>query len=273
MYKVLALDLDGTVLTDDHDIQPEVKQAIMQARHKCHVVIVTGRHHTAARPYYEELKLTTPIICCNGTYVYDYHQDRVLKHNAIDKQHALAFIALAKEFQVKMVMYVTDAMTYSNCNPIHYMEALEKWAKTAPEHHQPKIYKIDSFEEEVEKNEHVWKFVIEGQPSSVERLIEHPWVKSVFNGERSWSNRIDFFAKGNSKGSRLADYVSQLGYHPNHVIAVGDNHNDISMLRYAGLGVAMHNADESVRAHARFICATDNNHDGLARLIRDKIQG
>ncbi|MBF4364986.1 HAD hydrolase family protein, partial [Vibrio anguillarum] len=69
------------------------------------------------------------------------------------------------------------------------------------------------------------------------------WVQETFNGERSWSNRVDFAAKGNSKGQRLAEYVQSLGYHANHVLAVGDNHNDISMLDYAGLGVAMLNAD------------------------------
>ncbi|EPW4423549.1 HAD-IIB family hydrolase [Vibrio vulnificus] len=132
MYKVLALDLDGTVLTDDHSIHPEVKSAIMEAKHKCHVVIVTGRHHTAARPYYDELGLTTPIICCNGTYVYDYHNDQVLKHNSIDKEDALTFIALAKEFQVRMVMYVTDAMTYSNYNPITICKRWKSGPKRPP---------------------------------------------------------------------------------------------------------------------------------------------
>jgi len=273
MYKVLALDLDGTVLTDEHTIHPEVKLAIQEARDKCHVIIVTGRHHTAARPYYDELGLTTPIICCNGTYVYDYEKEQVLAQNSIDKEDALTFIDLAKEFQVKMVMYVTDAMTYSNYNPITYMAALENWAKEAPLKHQPKIYKIDSFSDEVKNTEYVWKFVVEGLPSSVERLQEHPWVKDRFNGERSWSNRIDFAAKGNSKGLRLAEYVSELGYHPNHIIAVGDNHNDISMLSYAGLGVAMLNSDELVKSHSKAVCMTDNNHDGLARLIRQKIQG
>ena len=117
------------------------------------------------------------------------------------------------------------------------------------------------------------KFVVEGCPSSVERLLEHPWVERQFNGERSWSNRIDFAAKGNSKGLRLAEYVSELGYHANHVIAVGDNHNDISMLQYANLGVAMRNADDTVKSHAKLVCSTDNNQDGLARLIREKIKG
>lgn len=118
MYKVLALDLDGTVLTDDHRIHPEVKKAIQEAQQKCHVVIVTGRHHTAARPYYDELGLTTPIICCNGTYVYDYHNDRVLKHNSIAKEDALTFIALAKEFQVKERVSGQDGDVRNRCHDV-----------------------------------------------------------------------------------------------------------------------------------------------------------
>lgn len=273
MYKVLALDLDGTVLTDEHTIHPEVKSAIHLARTQCHVVIVTGRHHTAAKPFYDELELTTPIICCNGTYVYDYQRDEVVEHNAIDKDNALKFIELATEFQMKMVMYVTHEMTYSRANPIAYMQALESWAMQFPKQHQPQIRKIDSFSQLAQQTDYVWKFVVEGAPSSVQRLSEHSWIKSNFNGERSWSNRIDFAAQGNSKGKRLADYVRGLGYEAHHVIAAGDNHNDISMLEYAGLGIAMQNADELVKQSAKITCKTNNNEDGLARLIREKIKG
>ncbi|GAM58596.1 hydrolase [Vibrio ishigakensis] len=273
MYKVLALDLDGTVLNDEHGIHPEVKQAITEAQKQWHVLIVTGRHHTAARPYYYELGLDTPIICCNGTYIYDYATESVLKHQAIEKESALKFIELTQEFGVKMVMYVTDAMTYSNYNPITYMEVLEEWALTAPEQHRPKIFKIDSFAEMVKNSEHVWKFVVEGEPESVDKLVKHPWVQEAFNGERSWSNRVDFAAKGNSKGLRLAEYISELGLDAEQVIAVGDNHNDISMLKFAGLGVAMKNADDLVKSHAQAVCKTDNNKDGLAHLIRENFKG
>ncbi|MGV2987830.1 Cof-type HAD-IIB family hydrolase [Vibrio sp. E150_011] len=271
--KVLALDLDGTVLTDDHTIHPAVKLAIHEAQKVCHVVIVTGRHHTAAKPYYDELGLTTPIICCNGTYVYDYHTDQVLEHHAISKDDALQFIELATEFQMALVMYVTNEMTYSKKSPIHYMQALEAWAKQYPKDKQPQIRQIDSFNALVEKTDYVWKFVVEGEPSSVQRLSDHPWIQQRFNGERSWSNRIDFAAKGNNKGACLADYVEQLGYDASQVMAVGDNHNDISMLKYAGLGVAMENADDTVKSNAQVTCLTDNNNDGLARLIREKIKG
>ena len=273
MYKVLALDLDGTVLTDDHTIHPQVKKAIQEVNPHCRVIIVTGRHLTAARPYYYELELDTPIICCNGTYVYDYPSETVLKQNSIEKRNALRFIEKAQEFELKMVMYITDAMTYSNYNPFTYMLALEKWAETVSEQHKPNIYQVDSFTQTAEQAECVWKFVVEGSPCSVKSLIQDPWIKANFNGERSWLNRIDFSAKGNSKGLRLAEYVMSLGYHACDVIAVGDNHNDISMLNYAGLGVAMLNADNIVKSHAQTVCTTDNNHDGIAHLIREKIKG
>lgn len=273
MYKVLALDLDGTVLNDQQTIHPAVKQAIRDAQEVCHVVIVTGRHHTAAKPYYDELGLTTPIICCNGTYVYDYAHQQVLKHNAIAQDDALDFIDLAQQYQMKLVMYVTNAMTYSKCNPIAYMQALEHWAQQFPPEQQPRIERIASFAELARQTDYIWKFVVEGQPHSVERFANQEWIQKTFNGERSWSNRIDFSAQGNSKGKRLAEYVRELGYDANHVLAVGDNENDLSMICFAGLGVAMANASDLVKQGANLVCSTNNNQDGLARLIREKIQG
>ncbi|MBF9000923.1 Cof-type HAD-IIB family hydrolase [Vibrio nitrifigilis] len=273
MYKVLALDLDGTVLNDQQTIHPEVKQAIREAQECCHVIIVTGRHHTAAKPYYQELGLTTPIICCNGTYVYDYEANKVLKEHSIRREDALDFIDLAQQYQMKLVMYETEAMTYSKCNPIAYMKALEKWAEQFPTQQRPKIKRIASFIELARTTQYIWKFVIEGQPHSIERFANQEWIKQTFSGERSWSNRIDFSAQGNSKGLRLAEYVTELGYDATHVIAVGDNENDMSMIRYAGLGIAMDNAANNVKQSANLICATDNNQDGLAHLIREKIQG
>lgn len=268
MYKVLALDLDGTVLNDKHGIHPEVKAAICEAKQRSHVVLVTGRHHTAAKPYYQELELNTPVICCNGTYVYDYHQSKILTEDAISRANARRFLALANEYQMKVVLYVTNAMTYSRCHPIQYMQALEKWALSFEPHLRPDIRKVDSFEQEIEQAEHIWKFVIEGDPKSIAQIEALDFVKQNFSGERSWSNRVDFARIGNAKGDRLAQYLKQQGYSPDQVMAVGDNHNDISMIKLAGLGVAMKNADETVKQAANLVCESDNNEGGLANLIR-----
>ncbi|MCS3432497.1 Cof-type HAD-IIB family hydrolase [Klebsiella sp. BIGb0407] len=273
MYKVLALDLDGTVLTDEQIINPQVKQAIQEAAKHWHVIIVTGRHHTAAYPYYAELGLDTPIICCNGTYIYDYENDSIITHTAISKDNALLFIALAQQKNLDLVMYITDAMVYSEYQPVAYMKKMEEWAGRSNLSKPPKIYRIKSFSDTVKNTEFIWKFVVEGEITQLDSLLNDSWVQTTFNAEQSWSNRIDFSAKGNTKGSRLREYISGIGYLPEQVIAAGDNYNDISMLEYAGLGIAMHHADETVKSYANVICTTDNNQNGIAHLIYEKIKG
>ncbi|MGB5444391.1 MAG: Cof-type HAD-IIB family hydrolase [Psychromonas sp.] len=273
MYKVLALDLDGTVLNSEHGIHPEVKAAIREATEVCHVVLVTGRHHTAAKPYHEELGLDSPIICCNGTYVFDFHENKVLTENSIAKENAKKFLELANEHKMKVVLYVTHSMTYSRSQPIDYMTAMEQWAEGFSAEQRPDIRRIDSFEQEIDNAEHIWKFVIEGEPESIAKIEQIDFVKQNFSGERSWSNRVDFANRGNSKGGRLAEYLQQNGYLPEEMMAVGDNHNDISMLQLAGLSVAMKNADEKVKTAADIVCSSDNNQGDLANLIREKIKG
>ncbi|CAH6845070.1 Pyridoxal phosphate phosphatase YbhA [Vibrio chagasii] len=264
-HKLLALDLDGTVLTSQHTISQELIDAIKSIAKDTHVVIVTGRHHVAAKPYYEQLGLSTPIICCNGTYIFDYQTNTVLEENAIDKQMAAEFITLSQTHDLKMVMYVRDAMLYSKSRPIEYMEALLEWSETFPPAKRPDIQKVDNFHHEATASEYVWKFVVEGE---VDQFAKLPFVQDHFNGERSWIDRVDFAAKGNSKGNALTRYIEPLGIRLEECVAVGDNHNDISMLQAAGLGVAMDNADDTVKNTADLV--TDKNNDdktGLAELL------
>lgn len=249
-YKLLALDLDGTVLNSQHTISQELVETIKQIAQHTHVVIVTGRHHVAAKPYYDQLGLSTPIICCNGTYIFDYQNDTVIQENAIDKAIAAEFITLSQAHNLKMVMYVRDAMLYSRARPIEYMEALLTWSQTFPESQRPNIQKVDDFQQEAQSSDYVWKFVVEGE---VNTFAETPFVKENFNGERSWIDRVDFAATGNSKGNALTRYIEPLGISLDECIAVGDNHNDISMLKAVGLGVAMQNADDTVKSSADLI--------------------
>ncbi|MGP1954130.1 MAG: HAD-IIB family hydrolase, partial [Arsenophonus sp. NC-QC1-MAG3] len=77
-YRVIALDLDGTLLNPQKQILPQSLIAINQARRKgIKVIIATGRHHVSIHPFYQALNLDTPAICCNGTYLYDYRAKKV----------------------------------------------------------------------------------------------------------------------------------------------------------------------------------------------------
>lgn len=261
MYKVLALDLDGTALNKNHAISAALRDKIHQLKDTVDVIIVTGRHHTAAYPYYLELGLNTPIVCCNGTYLYDYQQQRVLSADAIDQAQAKQFIESAQQNDLKMVMYVTDVMLFSATKPVNFLTRMSDWARTLPMDIRPKIQAVDDFMDEVSTAKHIWKFVVEGDDTDAFRAL--PFIQTHFNGERSWVNRIDFSRRGNNKGRRLKEYVETLGVSAEQVVAIGDNHNDLSMFEYAGLSVAMSNADPIVQQAADKI-TNASNQDPLA---------
>lgn len=79
-------------------------------------MLVTGRHHTAAYPYYHELNLTTPMICCNGTYVYQPQTDQVLSANPLSLSQAKTVVQLAEKYGLHLLVYSRDAMNYAVLN-------------------------------------------------------------------------------------------------------------------------------------------------------------
>ncbi|MEL0637001.1 Cof-type HAD-IIB family hydrolase [Marinomonas sp. TI.3.20] len=259
MYQLLALDLDGTSLKSDFTISPVLVDTVRVLSRSIPVLIVTGRHHTTAGPYYQELGLTTPAICCNGTYVYDYQNRTVLQHNAIEKSNAMQFLQLAEARNLRVVVYLKDAMLYSSQRPVMHVARLAKWAEGFSGEVKPIIRQVDDFLPEVEGAECIWKFVVEGD--DVDEFAMMPFIREHFTGEKSWSNRIDFASIGNTKGSALAQLIQQKGIAPEQVVAVGDHHNDISMLKMVGMGVAMENADDSLKNYAKRITRTNNDND------------
>ncbi|MEZ2697153.1 HAD-IIB family hydrolase, partial [Hafnia alvei] len=112
-YRMIALDLDGTLLTSRKQILPESLAALELARKAgLEVMIVTGRHHIAIHPFYQALNLNTPAICCNGTYLYDYQARSVLASNPLTAAQAHQVLKRLNDADIHGLMYVDDAMLY-----------------------------------------------------------------------------------------------------------------------------------------------------------------
>lgn len=259
MYQILALDLDGTVLKSDRTISEALIHTVQKLAQQIPVVIATGRHHTTARPYYHQLGLTGPIICCNGAYVYDYQQEKVIQHNAIPRPIAKEFLQLAQSHGMSAVLYATHAMMHSVSHPISYIEDLAEWAEQFPANLKPQIYKVTDLHQQLDSNEFIWKFVLEGE--GVKSFATQMFVEEHFSAEQSWRDRFDFAYKGNSKGAALSAYLATLGINPNNMVAIGDHHNDISMLKLAGLGIAMGNADSAIKVIADQVVTGNNDEE------------
>lgn len=264
--RVIALDLDGTLLTPQKTLLPSSLEALSRARDAGYqLIIVTGRHHVAIHPFYQALALDTPAICCNGTYLYNYHAKSVIEADPMPVDQALQLIDMLDEQQIHGLMYVYEAMLYER--PTGHVIRTANWAQTLPPEQRPVFTQVPSLAQAAREVNAVWKFALTDE--NITRLQQFSRQVDLELGlecEWSWHDQVDIARRGNSKGKRLKQWIESQGGSMENVIAFGDNYNDISMLEAAGTGVAMGNADEAVKAHANVVIG-DNTTDSIARFI------
>jgi len=269
-YRIIALDLDGTLLDRQKRILPESLAALADARAQgIKVVVVTGRHHVAIHPFYQALQLDTPAICCNGTYLYDYQARKVMASDPLDSVKAKKVIDLLDYHGIHGLLYVDDAMLYQQ--PSGHVTRSIAWGQSLPEHQRPNIVQVNSLREAADEAQSIWKFATSHQ--DLDAL--HTFAAQVENDlglacEWSWHDQVDVAKGGNSKGRRLQEWVESQGMSMQDVVAFGDNYNDLSMLENVGLGVAMGNAADAIKERAALVIG-DNETPGIADVIRSKI--
>ncbi|WP_342321493.1 pyridoxal phosphatase [Kosakonia sp. BYX6] len=264
--RVIALDLDGTLLTPKKTLLPSSLEALARAKAAGHqLIIVTGRHHVAIHPFYQALALDTPAICCNGTYLYDYHAKKVLSADSLPVSQAERLIDLLDEHQVHGLMYVDNAMLYEK--PTGHVERTNNWAQSLPPEQRPVFQQVDSLRAAAKEVDAIWKFALTDEDTQkLNTFAKHVEQTLGLECEWSWHDQVDIAQAGNSKGKRLSEWVASQGMSMRDVVAFGDNYNDISMLEAAGVGVAMGNADDAVKAHANVVIG-DNTADSIAEFI------
>ncbi|HBC7977199.1 bifunctional pyridoxal phosphate/fructose-1,6-bisphosphate phosphatase [Escherichia coli] len=264
--RVIALDLDGTLLTPKKTLLPSSIEALARAREAGYqLIIVTGRHHVAIHPFYQALALDTPAICCNGTYLYDYHAKTVLEADPMPVNKALQLIEMLNEHHIHGLMYVDDAMVYEH--PTGHVIRTSNWAQTLPPEQRPTFTQVASLAETAQQVNAVWKFALTHDDlPQLQHFGKHVEHELGLECEWSWHDQVDIARGGNSKGKRLTKWVEAQGWSMENVVAFSDNFNDISMLEAAGTGVAMGNADDAVKARANIVIG-DNTTDSIAQFI------
>jgi Cof subfamily protein (haloacid dehalogenase superfamily) len=266
-YRAVALDLDGTLLDSRRNIRHDSLAALREVRDKgIMVILVTGRHHVASFAYHDQMGLETPIICCNGAYVFDYANSRELAANPLRKEQALALVDISRRHGVHDFVYTEDAMTFEEEND--HVRGFRAWGNGLPEKVRPTLHHVENFESVIKNAKLIWKLVVSHPDGAVlnDCIVEMKQVVDA-NYECSWQNRMDVVQTGNSKGDRLAEWVSAQGFSLSEVIAFGDGENDISMLTQVGLGIAMGNGSDDVKACADWITG-GNDGNGIATALR-----
>jgi Cof subfamily protein (haloacid dehalogenase superfamily) len=258
-YRLVALDLDGTLLDSHFEIRPESVVAIAELRRRgIGVMIVTGRHHVAVAPYHRALDLDLPAICCNGTYLFDFQTGEARMGKSLSHTQALFVLKKVRERGVHALMYLENAITYERSEP--HLAHLLAWSATLAPSDRPAFVQVENFESAVIGARVIWKFALshpfyEPLGALVADLEREMGLACEWSGE----NRVDIAQGGNSKGNLLSKWLEMQGIVPPEVVAFGDGLNDISMLKLVGLGVAMGNSTHAVQIAANRVAGSHNS--------------
>lgn len=262
--RLVAVDLDDTLLTDDLIITPRTKKAIQAAREQGVVVtIATGRVFESALPYAKELGLDVPLITFQGAMVVA-PDGQVISHRPMERQVSLEILDFLLSFGYHVTLYMKDML---------YLEETSAETERYRVRIRIKFHVVPSLREMLAGcSDGVTKFVLMAEPDKVGEVLTA--FRERFGGRaqavRSKPTFLEISRPDTGKGVALAEMAKNMGIDRNQVMAIGDSPNDMDMIVYAGWGVSMANGVEEVREKARWITAS-NNDEGVAIAIEQLI--
>lgn len=264
---VIALDMDGTLLSSDHQVTEKTAGAIQQARKKgIEVILVTGRHHMMAYPVHHQLALDTPLICANGAYVFDTKSQQITSGASLSDRQWQQLIPLIESLQLDAICHFSDGIGHQPEN--EHVGRVKKLVHALPSNQRPHFIEHESIAALCHTHTPLWKIELShATTSAIDEFIAALPSELAITYDRTAPNGLEIVNTGNSKGNRLAEWVTHRGLTLEQVIAFGDNHNDISMFQQVGLGVAMGNAAAEIRQQAHFVTGTNDN-DGIAAALQ-----
>lgn len=266
-YRLIALDLDGTLLADGRTVSEEDKKAIAYAMSKdVTVVVATGRVTQSGRVFSRMIGAEAYIISSNGARIFDLQNRKVIYEDGLDINDAKAVAGYFESLGVYYHAYVDDVMyvRYDNGPLLFYTEQ----NKLVEPDLRMDIRLCDDYDAVFEKNrDKISKVMtIEDDLDLIAEMKQELIRNQNIVIMKSHDNNLEIMNKTVAKGSALMHLAGHLGIPREEIIAIGDNDNDISMIKWAGMGIAMGNAIDELKAEADDITESCGN-SGVAKAI------
>lgn len=259
--KLIALDIDGTIMDKDFNISQRVKEAIFSASQKgIKVLLATGRMHVATEPIAKELNLKTPIITYQGSLV--KNDEKEFLHHKIDKDIALKLVSELREYKIQINTYLDDELVVEEASPF-----LIKYANDRNINYKL----VESFESI--DNFTPTKIIVINEDKEKISTIRDVFKKNysdILYVTKSTPIYCEFVNKQASKGNAISYLANKWDIKPSEIMVAGDQDNDKEMLEMAGFSVAMGNAVEEIKQIADYVTDTVDN-DGIAKVIEEFI--
>lgn len=262
--KLIALDLDGTTLNQAGQLSDQTVATLHAAQAAGHlVVIATGRPDSISEQFYDQLQLSGPMVNFNGALIHKPHQQWPgERQTALTPQAALALQSLKQSFDIELMVAEGKQLLLADHGYVD-MPFL-------PDLPNPKVF----FDAQglAQAPISVTMFIHEHTLPALQQAIHHQFPELTPKTWGAWSGEhtaLEVTAGHTSKSQAIAYVAGQYGIARQDVVAFGDDLNDLDMLDYAGVGVAMKNARPEILAAADAVTAFDNEGSGMADYLAD----
>lgn len=263
MYRIIFLDIDGTLTDSSKQISERTKKSLITAAENGLILcIASGRPEPGVGYCAKELELDINggyILPFNGGIIKQPSTGRIIHQNVLSLDAVKDAYKVAKHFGLNIITYKDDQIITED-EPNEYT-MLESRINNMP------VKRVDDFLAEID-NEPV-KCLITGDPEAA--ALAESMARELMNGKanvfRSESFFVEIMPNGIDKAKAIETLINALGISRQEVIACGDGFNDVSMISYAGLGVAMKNGCEPAKKAADYVTERTNDEDGIAEVI------
>ena len=266
--KLVACDMDGTLLDDRKEISEENIRAVKALSAKgVHFVIATGRHDSMIKAYLDVLDISTPVISCNGALIRNPLTGELYSSVHLESSQVLDLIALCKKYHADYHIYGKDIVFGETLtNKVYYYDQRNR---ILPERDRIPLLISRDYKSFVQEQEGMLYKVLVIPP----RQEDFPFLKKKIYEEtgldafQSDATLLDVMQKGITKAKAIEILCRKLGIKQFETAAIGDQLNDLDMIVYAGTGVAVNNAVPEIRQAAVIVTEKCNNHSGVAEAL------
>lgn len=264
MYKIIFIDIDGTLRNDKKEITEKTKKAIKNAIEKgIYLVICSGRPTKYVEEVSKKALASSYVIGCNGGEIYDYEEKKTIYLNALKNEEAIALWYIAERYDVQAILIsngrkIVRKQTEDDTD-ILLEEPIENFVTENPitqcVFSSLNLENIRNIKEEIDDIKNI-------EIVNLSKCL----VNNKFPKEKPFF--LDITCKDTSKGNAIKNLCEYLKIDLKDSVAIGDSYNDITMFEVVGHSVAMGNAPEDIKKIVDEVTDT-NNEDGVAKFLEN----
>lgn len=269
-YKLVCIDMDGTLLNKKKKVSEFTKETLKKAHGMgVHIVITTGRIYNNAAYFSDVIGVKSPVIAGNGAIIREKDRDEVIFKNTINPEDGRKILEIARKYKITphfhthnniylgsslhrffVDMFISRPLPEELKVGVHYVNSMALWEKVLEKH----------------KGEFVKCIMVHQSPSRLKKARMELEKISGLHVMSSGKYNLEIVNKDVSKGKAVEMLAKYYNISREEVICIGDNENDLSMIEYAGLGIAMGNSIQLLKDKADYI-TDSNDKDGVAKAI------